>query len=106
MIVTEVVAGVAVGLLAFAGNAWLVAVALLIAGLANGPFDVSMFSMRQRRTDPAWYGRAFAVSMGLNWAGQPIGSATSRPPIPNHPTGAFPVARGLELGGARPVPWG
>src|SRR5207248_9580707 len=41
MIVTDLVAGVAVALLAFAGNAWLVAAALLIAGLANGPFDVS-----------------------------------------------------------------
>src|SRR5207237_8276597 len=102
MIVTDVVAGVAVGLLAFAGNAWLVAAALLIAGLANGPFDVSMFSMRQRRTDPAWYGRAFAVSMGLDWAGQPIRAAISGPLIHIGPTvaalaagGQLLVARGL-----------
>lgn len=30
---------------------------------------------RQRRTDPAWLGRAFAVSMYLNYAGFPVGSA-------------------------------
>jgi hypothetical protein len=42
-----------------------------------------MFSMRQRRTYPAWYGRALAVSMGLNGAGQPIGSAISSPLIPS-----------------------
>jgi len=105
MIVTDVVAGVAVALLAFAGNAWLVAAALLIAGLANGPFDVSMFSMRQRRTDPAWYGRAFAVSMGLNWAGQPIGSAISGPLIHIGLTIAFLVAAGLMLLAAVLVRW-
>src|SRR5438874_11855683 len=38
------------------------AVALLIVGLATGPFDIVLFTMRQRRTDPAWLGRAFAVS--------------------------------------------
>ncbi len=74
-------AGLGVALLALAGSPWLAAGAMLIAGLANGPFDVSMFSLRQRRTDPAWFGRAFAVSMGLNWAGQPIGSAISGPLI-------------------------
>jgi len=105
MIVTDVVAGVAVALLAFAGDAWLAAAALLIAGLANGPFDVSMFSMRQRRTDPAWYGRAFAVSMGLNWAGQPIGSAISGPLIHIGLTVAFLVAAGLMLLAAGLVRW-
>ena len=31
--------------------------------------------LRQRRTDPAWTGRAFAVSMSFNYLGFPIGSA-------------------------------
>ena len=105
MIVTDVVAGAAIALLAFAGNAWLAAAALLIAGLANGPFDVSMFSMRQRRTDPAWYGRAFAVSMGLNWAGQPIGSAISGPLIHIGLTVAFLVAAFLMIVAAALVRW-
>ena len=81
MTVCAFAAGLGVALLAVAGNPWLVAGSMLIAGLANGPIDVSMFSLRQRRTDPAWFGRAFAVSMGLNWAGQPIGSAISGPLI-------------------------
>jgi len=34
-----------------------------------------MFTIRQRRTDPAWMGRAFAISMALNFAGFPVGSA-------------------------------
>jgi MFS family permease len=57
-----------VGLLCLA--AWAV-----IAGLANGPLDIALFTIRQRRTDPAWTGRAFAVSMAMNFLGFPIGAA-------------------------------
>lgn len=46
-----------------------------ITGFANGPMDIALFTLRQRRTDPAWMGRAFAVSMSLNFAGFPVGSA-------------------------------
>jgi MFS family permease len=53
---------------------WL-AVAMLALGVATGPFDIVLFSLRQRRTDPAWLGRAFAVSMALNFVGFPVGSA-------------------------------
>jgi MFS family permease len=49
--------------------------AMAVMGLVNGPMDVAMFTVRQRRTDPAWMGRAFAVSMSFNFAGYPIGSA-------------------------------
>ncbi len=48
--------------------------AMAVTGLVNGPMDVAMFTVRQRRTDPAWMGRAFAVSMSFNFAGFPIGS--------------------------------
>jgi hypothetical protein len=61
--------------------------------------------MRQRRTDPAWYGRAFAVSMGLNWAGQPIGSAISGPLIHIGLIVAFLVAAALMLFAAGLVRW-
>ena len=52
-----------------------VAIVMLLIGLATGPFDVVLFTLRQRRTDPAWLGRAFAVSMSLNFIGFPVGSA-------------------------------
>ena len=105
MIVCDVVGGMAMVLLALAGNIWLAAMALVIAGLANGPFDVAMFSMRQRRTDPAWYGRAFAVSMGLNWAGQPVGSALSGPLIHIGLSVAFLIAAGVSMLAAGLVWW-
>jgi MFS family permease len=53
----------------------LIAAVMLLLGLATGPFDVTLFTVRQRRTDPSWMGRAFAVSMALNFVGFPIGSA-------------------------------
>ncbi len=56
------------------GALLLAALGLVVVGGADGPLTTAMFSMRQRRTDPAWYGRAFAVSMSLNYAGTPIGA--------------------------------
>jgi len=53
----------------------LVCLAMALLGLMNGPLDIALFTVRQRRTDPAWMGRAFAVSMAFNFAGFPIGSA-------------------------------
>jgi MFS family permease len=53
----------------------LIAVASLANGYFNGPFDIALFTVRQRRTDPAWMGRAFAISMAFNFLGYPIGAA-------------------------------
>ena len=44
-------------------------------GFVNGCSDIALFTVRQRRTEPAWIGRAFAVSMALNSMGFPVGSA-------------------------------
>jgi predicted MFS family arabinose efflux permease len=56
-----------------------IAIGIAIIGAADGPFNICTFSLRQRRTARAWFGRAFAVSMSLNFAGVPIGSALSGP---------------------------
>lgn len=55
----------------------ILALALGIYGLLNGPLDIALFTVRQRRTDPAWMGRAFAVSMAFNFMGYPIGAAVA-----------------------------
>jgi len=83
--------------LAVTGNVIAVAAAMAFIGIANGPADIALFSMRQRRTDPAWYGRAFAVSMSLNFAGTPLGSAISGPLIYVGLTAAIGVAAALLL---------
>ena len=54
---------------------------LTLFGAGMGPSDIGLFSLRQRKTDPAWFGRAFAVSMNLNFTGVPIGSALAGPLI-------------------------
>ena len=48
---------------------------MFLFGFLTGPLDIALFTVRQRRTDPAWMGRAFAVSMALNFLGFPIGAA-------------------------------
>jgi predicted MFS family arabinose efflux permease len=52
-----------------------IVVEMLLVGLLLGPMDVALFTVRQRRTDPAWMGRAFAVSMAFNYVGMPVGAA-------------------------------
>lgn len=51
------------------------ALCMFATGVLNGPIDIALFTIRQRRTDPAWMGRAFAVSMAFNSLGGPLGSA-------------------------------
>nr|MBA2315325.1 MFS transporter [Chloroflexota bacterium] len=53
----------------------LLAASQALVGLLQGPLDIALFTVRQRRTDPAWMGRAFAVSMAFNFSGYPIGAA-------------------------------
>ena len=70
LLVPAVVVGLdpAIGLL-------FIAVWAIGGGILNGPIDIALFTIRQRRTDPAWTGRAFAVSMAMNFVGFPIGAA-------------------------------
>ena len=75
--------------LALLHSEWQLAVFMLIGGLASGPIDVGIFSLRQRVTDPQWFGRAFAVSMSLNMLGLPIGAALAGPVLAHSVPAAF-----------------
>jgi MFS family permease len=55
----------------------LVIASMMVTGFLNGPLDIALFTVRQRRTDPAVLGRAFAVSMAFNFLGFPLGSAAA-----------------------------
>ncbi len=92
-----VVSAVGIALLPFAAALPLVVVAIVIVGAANGPFDVALFTLRQRRTDPAWFGRAFAISMSVNWIGTPVGSALAGPVIAWSLDAALWVAAAVAL---------
>jgi MFS family permease len=77
----------------------LIGAAQLLVGLVNGPFDVALFTVRQRRTDPSWLGRAFAISMGFNYAGFPIGAALSGVIAANSLGGAVALGIGACVAG-------
>jgi MFS family permease len=67
--------GAAIAILLLKSNLVVVVLVMLITGFLNGPIDIALFTVRQRRTDKNWTGRAFAVSMAFNALGLPIGSA-------------------------------
>jgi MFS family permease len=78
----------------------LIAVGIAIAGGADAASSVSAFSLRQRRTARAWFGRAFAVAMALNFSGVPVGSALAGPVLGVSTAFAVLVAAGLTLAGS------
>jgi MFS family permease len=68
------VMSVAIGSLLFTPTLISLVIVTAIIGLVQGPLDIALFTVRQRRTEPAWTGRAFAISMSINFLGYPIGS--------------------------------
>jgi len=72
---------VAIAILPLAASVLLVAAALVVVALVEAPFDIAFLTLRQRRTDPAQFGRVFAVSVSLNMLGNPIGAALAGPLI-------------------------
>lgn len=68
------------------------AIGLVIVGFLAGPIDVSVLSIRQRRTDPRWFGRVLAVSMSFNMSGLPLGSAVGGLVVATSPSLAFALA--------------
>ncbi len=74
----------AVGMMIAALAAWPLAgecglgglvIGLMLAGIMSGPIDVAVLTLSQRRPDPRQFGRVLSISMSLNVAGFPIGSA-------------------------------
>ncbi|MFZ0128628.1 MAG: MFS transporter [Candidatus Dormiibacterota bacterium] len=97
MAVFGVVMGIAV-LALLVPSLPLIALGIAIAGGADAASSVSAFSLRQRRTPRAWFGRAFAVAMAFNFSGVPIGSALAGPVLGVSTTFTILVAAGLTLG--------
>ncbi len=81
ILVALLISALALALLPLAPVVWVLVVAVVVMGFGTGPFDVSVFTLRQRRTEQAWFGRVFAVSMSLNSVGAPVGSALAGPLI-------------------------
>jgi MFS family permease len=90
---------VTLALLAFANTLAMVFVLAAINGGAESAVNVGLFALRQRRTNPAWFGRAFAVSMSMNFAGVPIGSALSGPLLEHSLTLPLLLGAAISVGG-------
>ncbi len=73
------------------------AIGLVVAGLFEGPVDVGVLSLRQRRTDPDWLGRVLAVSMSFNMSGLPLGSAIGGIVVVHSPTLALALAAAASI---------
>jgi len=65
---------------------------LMLVGAMAGPIDVGVLTLRQRRTEPAELGRVLSVSMSLNMAGMPLGSALAGVLVTWSMTATFAVA--------------
>ncbi len=100
-----VLSAVGLVLVAAGGGVAVVAVGMCLLGVSNGPIDIGLFSLRQRRTHPEWVGRVFAVSMSFNFSGYPIGGAIAGGLADASPGGAFAVAAVFALLGAAAGWW-
>ncbi|HUN41626.1 MAG TPA: MFS transporter [Acetobacteraceae bacterium] len=78
---------------------------LVLVGMLAGPVDVSVLTLRQHRTDPAWLGRVMAVSMSLNLSGAPIGLAVGGALLGWSVQAAFVAAASMCAVGALALRW-
>jgi len=67
-------------------------ISLILAGAMSGPVDVAVLTLRQRRTEPQQLGRVMSISMSLNRAGFPLGSAVAGTMTITSPSSAFVLA--------------
>ncbi|WP_244563611.1 MFS transporter [Ensifer aridi] len=67
-------------------------IGLMLAGVTSGPIDVALLTLRQRRTDPQQLSRVMSISMSLNSAGFPLGSAIAGLVITNSSPATFVLA--------------
>ena len=97
LVVAMLGVGAGFAVIAFAASLPGLVAGVALVGAAGATMDVAMFSLRQRITDPQWFGRAFAVSMHANYSGVPIGSALSGPLLAVSTPFALVVATGFAL---------
>ncbi len=76
-------------ILALAPSLPVAALGVALTGFLTGFGDISMFGLRQRATDPAWFGRSMSISMSVNGAGRPIGSGLAGPLVSLSPAVAL-----------------
>jgi MFS family permease len=81
--------GICIAILLLTTSLHAIAIVMAVTGLLNGPLDIALFTLRQRRTHQDWTGRAFAVSMSFNALGMPLGSVIAGALAAQSPEGAI-----------------
>ncbi|ASW53879.1 hypothetical protein CIK06_06275 [Plantactinospora sp. KBS50] len=74
MAAATVVVAVAIFPLSAVGSVIALGAGLAVVGLSEGVINVSLLSLRQRRTPPVWLGRIMTVSISVNLMGFPVGT--------------------------------
>lgn len=92
LIGTTVLSAVAIFPVSAVASLVMLAVGLAFVGLLEGALNVSVLSLRQRRTAPQWLGRVMTVSISVNLIGFPIGTALGGFVVAQSTTAAFAVA--------------
>jgi MFS family permease len=82
---------------ALIGALAVLAAGLGLLGVLDGALACSVLSLRQRRTEPGWLGRVMTVSISVNLAGFPIGTALGGLLAAHTVSGAFAVAAVFAL---------
>jgi MFS family permease len=104
-----IAAGMAMAAAAYAALvapvAGMIVLAMVLLGVSSAPTDLGMFALRQRRTDPAWFGRVLSISMSLNFAGVPVGAALAGPVVQRSLPLALALASVLALAGVVGALW-
>lgn len=97
MVAATLITSAAIFPLSALGSVISLATGLGVVGLMEGTINVSLLSLRQRRTEPGWLGRIMTVSMSVNLAGFPVGTALGGFLAAHSLVGAFAVAAGMTL---------
>lgn len=93
LVLPMMLSGCAAAVLLVNTSAAVLLIVMAVTGFLNGPLDVALFTLRQRRTPVEWTGRAFAVSMSFNYLGLPVGSA-----IAGVVAAAYSIESAIEFG--------
>lgn len=73
------------------------AAAIVAVGVLQSMMVVALFTVRQERAEPAWWGRTFAISTAVNRAGNPVGSALAGRLAAASPQAALLIAVGAGV---------
>ncbi|MEU8589459.1 MFS transporter [Streptomyces sp. NPDC048664] len=100
MVAATLVCAVAILSVSLWGSLVTLGVGLMMVGLGEGTVNVSLLSLRQRRTESAWLGRIMTVSISVNLIGFPIGTALGGAVATHSVAAALATAALLAAGSA------